>query len=47
MSKPAIRTVGDPMVSADRLDQRMSEMTGIEMLEQARTHLVHRYPATI
>lgn len=28
-------------------DQRMPEMTGIDMLEQARTHLAHRYLATI
>jgi hypothetical protein len=47
MSRSAILTVDDPMVSADRLRPGMPEMGGIDMLEQARTHLAHRYLATI
>jgi hypothetical protein len=47
MSKPAILMSTTRWSLRIASDQRMPEMTGSDMLEQARIHLVHRYLATI
>jgi CheY-like chemotaxis protein len=44
LTKPAL--CNQPVASIAS-DQRMPEMTGIDMLEEERTDLVHRYLATI